>query len=326
MFEITFRAMGCQMAALIDADSPEASQALAQVPGWFEGWEQALSRFRPDSELNRLNRLSGVGGQAMPVSPVLWEVVDLAFDAARESAGLISPTQLAALEAAGYDRSFDTLAKDKAISPDIEWQPLRPTPDVFQSVMRDGQQRSLRLAESVRLDLGGVAKGWAADETVRRLSAFGPALMDAGGDIAVSGPRPGATPWSVGVANPFFSDDLLENLLLAGGAATGGRGVATSGRDYRRWQRNGRWYHHIIDPRTGRPAETDVLTATVVAPTAARAEVAAKAALILGSQQGLAWLEARPELAGCLVLEDGRQLRTKSLAAYQAVDQSLDAA
>jgi len=287
----------------------------------------------------------------MQVSPVLWDVVDLAFEAAHASGGLVSPTQLAALEAAGYDRSFDTLAKEgqsaaagrgvpsqrdasrlnaptfgNGHAAEPAWVVPGPAPDVFRSVTRDGQQHSLRLAEGVRLDLGGVAKGWAADTTVARLSAFGPALMDAGGDIAVSGPRLGATPWNVGVANPFFSDDLLENLLLSTGATGGGRGVATSGRDYRRWQRNGRWYHHIIDPRTGRPAETDVLTATVVAPTAARAEMAAKTALILGSQQGLAWLEARPELAGCLVLEDGRQMRTKSLAAYHTVYQSLDAA
>ena len=138
--------------------------------------------------------------------------------------------------------------------------------------------------------------------------------MDAGGDIAVSGPRQDSAPWVVGVANPFFPDDALDNLLLSGRG-----GVATSGRDYRRWQRNGRWYHHILDPRTGRPAETDVLTATVIAPSAARAEVAAKVALILGSQAGRTWLAARPELAGCLVLDDGRQIRTESFAAYTTV-------
>jgi FAD:protein FMN transferase len=319
MLEIIFRAMGCQMAALIDADSPEASQVLGQVPGWFEEWEQALSRFRPDSELNRLNAMDG---EAMPVSPVLWDVVDQAFEAARASGGLVSPTQLAALEAAGYDRSFEALPKDEAISAGCRGvqsqrdasQLNAPAPDVFQSVTRHGQPRSLRLAQGVRLDLGGVAKGWAADETVARLSALGPALMDAGGDIAVSGPRLGATPWTIEVANPFFPDDALESLLLAGG-----RGVATSGRDYRRWRRNGRWYHHLLDPRTGRPAETDVLTATVVAPTAARAEMAAKTVLILGSEKGLAWLEARTEFAGCLVLDDGRQARTKNLAAYTLV-------
>ena len=308
MQEITFRAMGCQMQALLDEDTPQAAATLAQVPGWFEGWEQTLSRFRAGSELSRLNDLRG---QAVPVSPVLWEVVDLAFDADRESGGLVTPTQLAALEAAGYDRSFDALARESRVATEIEWQPLRPAPALPQAVVRDVQRRSLRLDEGVRLDLGGVAKGWAAGEAARRLSTLGPALVDAGGDIAVSGPRLGATPWSIGIANPFFPDDELETLLIARGG-----GLATSGRDYRRWQRNGQWYHHILDPRTGRPAQTDVLTATVVAPSAARAEVAAKVALILGGQHGLAWLAARPELAGCLVLEDGRLLRTESLAAY----------
>ena len=73
------------------------------------------------------------------------------------------------------------------------------------------------------------------------------------------------------------------------------------------------WYHHILDPRTGRPAETDVLSATVAGPSAVRAEMAAKAALILGSRAGLAWLEARPEMAGLLVLENGHVLRSARL-------------
>jgi thiamine biosynthesis lipoprotein len=308
MYAITFRAMGCQMTALVDADTPEAIAALAQVPAWFEGWEQSLSRFRADSELNQLNARPGLD---TPVSPVLWEVLALAFEAWHASGGLVSPTQLTALEAAGYNRTFEALAKETTSAAEPEWQTPRPAPNLAQSVTLNGKQHSLRLAAGVRLDLGGVAKGWAADETVARLSAFGPALMDAGGDIAVSGPRLGATPWAIGVANPFFPDDALDNLLISSRG-----GVATSGRDYRRWQRNGRWYHHILDPRTGRPAETDVLTASVLAPSAARAEVAAKVALILGSQAGLAWLAARPELAGCLVLEDGRQIRSATFAAY----------
>jgi len=308
MQQITFRAMGCQMQALLDDDSAEASEALDQVPGWFEEWEQALSRFRADSELSRLNAR---GGQAVPVSLALWEVVELAFTAARETGGLVTPTQLAALEAAGYNQTFDDLPKDAAAG--TEWLTPAPAPDLAQAVERDAQRRTLRLASGVRLDLGGVAKGWAADQAARRLSSVGPALVDAGGDIAVSDPRAGGLPWAVGVANPFFADGELETLRIAAGA-----GVATSGRDYRRWQRNGHWYHHILDPRTGLPAVTDVLTATVVGPSAARAEAAAKVALIVGSQAGLAWLGARPEFAACLVLEDGRQVRTANLAQYMA--------
>ena len=93
-------------------------------------------------------------------------------------------------------------------------------------------------------------------------------------------------------------------------------GVATSGRDYRRWQRNGVWQHHLLDPSTGRPAETDALSATVIAPSAYEAEIAAKLALILGSRHGLAWLEARPALAGLLILEDGRILSSRRLVNY----------
>jgi thiamine biosynthesis lipoprotein len=87
--------------------------------------------------------------------------------------------------------------------------------------------------------------------------------------------------------------------------------VATSGRDYRRWRRNGVWQHHIIDPRTNRPAKTDVLCATVIAPSACQAEMAAKTLLIMGSLEGLRWLEARPTFAGLVVLEDGTTLHSR---------------
>ena len=92
--------------------------------------------------------------------------------------------------------------------------------------------------------------------------------------------------------------------------------VATSGRDYRRWQKGGVAQHHIIDPRTGQPAQTDVLTATIIAADGPTAEVAAKVALILGSHAGMAWLEERPTLAGLLVLEDGRVLQSHRMDIY----------
>lgn len=137
----------------------------------------------------------------------------------------------------------------------------------------------------MRLDLGGIAKGWAADIAAQRLAKAGPALIDAGGDIAVSGPMADGSPWPIAIANPFAPEDSLGLLLLVRGA------VATSGRDYRRWTRGGVEQHHIIDPRTGQPAQTDVLSATIVAPDGPAAEMAAKVALILGSQAGLAWLD-----------------------------------
>jgi thiamine biosynthesis lipoprotein len=101
------------------------------------------------------------------------------------------------------------------------------------------------------------------------------------------------------VASPLDDTECLATLALSRG------GVATSGRDHRRWATERGEAHHLIDPRTGRPAETDVLSATVVGSSAARADVAAKVLLIAGSDAGLAWLEREPDLAALIVLEDG---------------------
>lgn len=168
----------------------------------------------------------------------------------------------------------------------------------------DAGNRQIYLPPGVGLDFGGVAKGWAAQQAVRRLRAYGPALVDAGGDIAISGLQRDGEGWPVGVADPFQPGADIGVLNLASG------GVATSGIDYRRWQQGGAWKHHIIDPRTGQPAETDLLSVTVIAPSLLEAEMAAKTALISGSQDGLAWLAAQPGLEGLLVLQSRQQLFT----------------
>ena len=124
------------------------------------------------------------------------------------------------------------------------------------------------------------------------------------------GQRAGAEPWLIEVADPWRPDEQVACLLVAEGA------VATSGRDYRRWQQGAVWQHHIVDPRTGQPAQTDVLCATVVAPTMLCAEAAAKTALILGSQNGLTWIENQAVLAALLVLEDGQILSSPRMEEY----------
>ncbi|MGE5618109.1 MAG: FAD:protein FMN transferase [Sphingomonadaceae bacterium] len=305
MQRLEFRAMGCQMLAAIDAESRAAGRLLAGVPGWFADWEQRLSRFRTDSELSLLNRSAG---NPVQVSAVLWEVVQAALAAARASGGLVDPTLLGALEAAGYDRTFEEVAAEAGPDP----MPARaPVPaSGLSAIVCDESTRTVALRQDARLDLGGIAKGWAADTAARRLGVAGPALVDAGGDIALSGPPAGQGGWPIGVADPHDTGGQIALLVVPEG------GVATSGRDYRRWQRGGASFHHILDPRTGRPAETDILAATVVAPTALEAETAAKVALILGSREGAAWLEARPRLAGLLVDCDGRTVWTRRMKRY----------
>ena len=303
MKQIEFRSMGSRMLALLDSNAGEADELLARLPAWFEEWEQVLSRFRPGNELDRLNRSDG---RPFAVSRTLWEVFQAACAAENFTGGLVAPTVFDALVSAGYDRSFESL-------PAIQTSPSFAAPAWTEPsgvIVWDVPTRCLILPDSVHLDLGGIAKGWAADQAVRRLSRLGPALVDAGGDIAISGLLNNGQAWPIGIDDPFTSGVHFETLKLAR------CGVATSGKDYHRWLKDGIWYHHIIDPRTGLPADTDVLAATLIAPTIMEAEAAAKAVLILGSQTGLDWLEADSGLAGILVLENGNRIYSRNMENY----------
>jgi FAD:protein FMN transferase len=287
----------------LESSSAVAQDVLQLVPEWFEQWEQSLSRFRIDSELSYLNHSEG---RAMPVSDTLWEVFHAAREAEAYTGGLVRPTVFDALVQAGYDRSFDLLpsiGNPSAVG-------LLELPALATAITWDESAQSLYLPEGIHLDFGGVAKGWAAMIAAQRLGRYGPALVDAGGDIAISGPRAEGQPWLIGVHDPFKSEDYFETLLIKHG------GVATSGVDYHRWQQDGMWKHHIIDPHTGLPADTDLLTVTVIAPDTVHAEAAAKAVLILGSTAGLDWLEADPSLAGILILQSGETIYSNRMQSF----------
>lgn len=297
--------MGSHMSAFLDNDQPQAASLLTQVPDWFETWEQSLSRFRPDSELNALNSSAG-SGDFFLVSPTLWDVLAQAVQANLESGGLVSPAILNELENAGYDRDFDLLTGLAERSS----QDFLPDSTPLDEIEMDSQAHTLRLPPSLRLDFGGIAKGWAAHQAASRLAALGPTLVNAGGDIAVTAPPLTGDYWPVGIENPHFPGDSLATLKIQSG------GVATSGRDYRRWQKNGRWQHHIIDPRRGLPAETDLISATIIAPSAVEAETVAKVVMILGSQSGLDWLEQHPRLSGLMIDENGQKITSYHFSAY----------
>lgn len=305
MLKIDFDAMGCEMAVFLDNETPEAARQLDQVPGWFETWEQSLSRFRADSELNRINAVSGLG---MEVSSTMRSALAAALAAARWSDGLVVPNILKSLERAGYDRTFEALptpCNDRLFSfPVTGWDlDNEDAANAWRAIQLDEQRSMVHIPDGMKLDLGGSAKGWAADQAMRRLEKWGPVLVDAGGDIAISGPTVNGNLWVVGVSDPLRMQEELAQLSLPR------CGVATSGIDYRRWMKDGQWKHHIIDPRTGAPAVTDLISVTVVAPDVLMAETAAKVAMILGSFAGQAWIEKDPALAALLVLQDGRVLR-----------------
>jgi thiamine biosynthesis lipoprotein len=251
-----FRAMGTEIELLLDADADDA--LLAREEAEFRRLEAMLSRFRPDSELSRLNDAG-----ELRVGPELLELAELALAARERTGGRFDPTVHDALATAGYDRSFELVD-------DSTGRHLPAQPRCGGQVKVDRAAARITLELGFRLDLGGIAKGWAADRALARLLRHGPALVNAGGDLAASGPA-----WHVGVGTM----DGTVTLELDGG------GVATSGRDRRRWLHDGKEHHHLIDPRTGRPAAGDLLTVTVAAPTAAEAEVLATSLFLAGSAE-----------------------------------------
>jgi FAD:protein FMN transferase len=257
--------MGSHLQAWLTANSADEAQILSQLPIWFEEWEAVLSRFRPTSELSRLNAHAG---EWVTVSPALFQNIADARDAAEMTRGVFNPLILNALEAAGYDRSFEpgmTAAHhDLVVS-----QPVASA----QAIELDEANQAVYLPAGARIDLGGIAKGWAAQQTADRLAEIGPCLVDAGGDLVAYGSPDDSGGWGAHVQTPDGAQTLYT-LLLADQA------MATSGTDYRRWERGGQTMHHLVDPYTGRPAESPIVQATVIAPDATLAVVWAKVGLM----------------------------------------------
>ena len=189
---------------------------------------------------------------------------------------------------------------------------LAPTTGCWQTVELDPAQHAVRLPPRVRLDFGGIAKGATAQQAVAFLRQWGPCLVDAGGDL-VAGDAPTGWPgWLVAIANPAATGEPesdLAHLWLRNSA------LATSGIDYRRWQQGPTPRHHLIDPRTGAPAATDLLTVSVLAADATVAEAWAKAALIVGAEAGETLLQER-QMAAALVDQQRRLTLTPALQPF----------
>ncbi len=295
LYRTEFEAMGCLVIAMLDSSSPKAEVILSEIANWFDGWEQILSRFKKDSELNKLNRQAGWPHK---VSQVTWNVFQAAVTAEKTSGGLVKATILKALISSGYDKSFEKINIEPT-NQNLNTLNISPS---LEEVTLDEQNMTICLPLDVQLDFGGVAKGWAAEQAAIRLSEYGPALVSAGGDMAVTAAMKNGDPWPVTIDDPFNRGKVIANLGLTT------CGMATSGTDYRRWKAGGQWNHHIIDPRTGQSAQTDIISATVIAPNILEAEMAAKTVLISGSQQGMKWIEARPGYAAFIVLESSGEI------------------
>lgn len=262
--------MGSQIEIWHDAEEDRLDVAVAR----FAENEKRFSRFSAESELSQLNQRAG---EWVTVSAEFWQLLQRALDVAHVTDGYFDPTILAALERVGYDRSFEQL--NDATTPS---KPLSPVSfNNYRSIERNESRHAVRLPLGVRLDFGGIAKAYTAQQVVEALRPWGGCLVDAGGDlVAGSAPKEWAEGWPVSISAPSGNISEEEREVLRLWLVNGT--LATSGIDYRRWQQEGKLKHHIIDPKTGDSAETDLLTVTIWDADACSAEAWATASLIMG--------------------------------------------
>jgi thiamine biosynthesis lipoprotein len=263
-----------------------------RVRARFEEWHRRLTRFDPASELCLLNAHPG---ETVRVSPIMACFVSAAIDAAHRTDGLVDPTLVPEIEAAGYVGDLDEPVE---LEHPARVQPARPHPDRRWLGLRiDPGTRTVTRPPGTRLDSGGIAKGLFADLAAKLLDEAGAYAIDCCGDLRVGGRERVAR--AVLVDDPFERGEPLHEFAVVAG------GVATSGIGRRSWiGPDGRPQHHLLDPSTGRPAYTGLVQVTALAPTAADAEVRAKAALLSGGEHASSWLPH----GGLLVFDDGSHI------------------
>ncbi len=297
----SFRVFGTT-AVLVVTDPAALGTARSIADAELAAVDLACSRFRPDSELSRLN---ATGGELVPVSELFAALIAEALRAAELTDGDVDPTCGQALVRAGYDRDFAQLGADTRTADTRTADTRRaggsagPVPG-WRSVRLDPGRPAARLARGAQLDLGSTAKAWAADRCARLIAdrAGCGVLVSLGGDIAAAGLSPGDG-WQVRV-----TDDHAAGAEAPGQTVTlRSGGLATSSTTVRAWTAGGRTLHHIIDPRTGEPVSSCWRTVSVAAATCADANIASTAAIVRG-ESAPGWL-AGAGLPARLVRGDG---------------------
>jgi thiamine biosynthesis lipoprotein ApbE len=286
----SFGAMGCVNTVAVD--EPRAlAEAQYIVMAQIGEIDSVCSRFRPDSELSRVNRSAGAGPILIP--SLLEEALGAAIRAAEMTDGLVDLTVGRHVQDTGYTVTFGELPLD---GPPLE---VRVQGVVgWRAIELDPAAHTIRIPKGVALDLGASGKAWAADrsaDAVARSLGVG-VLVECGGDVSVRGRIPEGG-WPVRIAADSSAPEWQDVVLRDGG-------LATSGTTSRRWLRGGAEIHDIINPLTGRPAETPWSMVTVAAASCLEANAAATAALIMG-EAAQRWLDAR-KLPSRLVRNDGR--------------------
>ena len=289
---LTFHALGTT-GVIATGDPARLGDACAAVERELSAIDLACSRFRPDSELSRVNR---AGGERTAIGPVLLEALRVALDAARSSGGLVDPTVGRTLRTSGYDSTFRVVAARDGDTFRAEFC----TVPGWETIELDEVAATVRVPAGVELDLGATAKALACDRAANAAAAVaGSVLVSLGGDIAIAGPAP-VGGWPVRIADDHAAplDGPGPTVALESG------GLATSSTTVRRWRSGSDALHHLVDPRTGRPAESPWRTVSVAAKSCVDANVASTASFLLDDAP--AWLEARGLPARLVSIGGGR--------------------
>ncbi len=302
--DVSFDAMGSHVRLLIGEPGPEmkpAAAAARQARQFVAEFDAALSRFKPESELSALN---ADPRERVPASKLLRTAVKAGLEAARRSGGLVDPTLVGAIEAAGYAASragMPGAPLGTALAEAPHRRPASPNPAAAWRLFEvDDDAGTIARPPGLRFDTGGAGKGLAADLIAQSLRGYSRFIVDCGGDIRIGGAGALVDPYEVFVEHPLTGERAFVIKL-------GGGGVATSGLNVRIWREEaGRFSHHLLDPATGEPAWTGLIGATALGDTAVEAETLAKAALLSGPEGGRAVLAER----GGLLVHDSGEVET----------------
>jgi FAD:protein FMN transferase len=299
--DLTFDAMGSHVRLLIGEPGPgmpSTEVAAEQGRRFVEDFDAALSRFKPTSELCRLNADER---ERVPASELLRRAIEAGLFAAERSGGLVDPTLVGEIEQAGYVASRAGMAGlplAEALADAPPRRPASPRPEQrWRGFEVDEEAGEIVRPPGLRFDTGGTGKGLAADMVAAGLRGYSRFIVDCGGDIRIGGADALVHPYEVFVEHP-----------ITGGRAPvlrlGSGGVATSGINVRIWRDEaGRCLHHLLDPATGEPAWTGLVGATALGDTALEAETLSKAALLSGPERGR---EILAERGGMLIHDSGR--------------------
>ncbi len=301
MFAASFRAMGSPCRIVVN---DEARSAAVEAQNLIAELEGRWSRFLLDSEISQLNQQAG---NMVVVSPATYTLVETACVARAATGGVFNPLMLSQLQDLGYSEAWvDAVSCSKNGNPDQKLDE-GPIPTSSEEIQLFPELSAVCLPPGTQFDPGGIGKGLAADMATDLLLAAGATTtsVELGGDVRVSG-RPWYGPsWRIGVTHPFDDNAEVAAFTPESGA------VATSSRLGRCWEVGGEARHHLLDPDTGRSAQTDLVSSTACAETAWWAEVVAKVILIAGSDAAnLRWSDLSTR--GIAVTSTGAVLQSQT--------------